>query len=97
MGRVELMSDQGFLIGRVCVQTNCIGGWNWISSLWNAVKCPVMSFWISMGLAWLCAALLLIFRFVFLFCWRIIMACLALDPVGSCLELSFSLGVETFG
>ena len=23
------------------------GGWNWISSLWSAMKCPVVSFWVS--------------------------------------------------
>ena len=26
------------------------GGWSWISSLWNAVKCPVVSFEMSVGL-----------------------------------------------
>ena len=53
------------------------------------MQCPVVSFSVPMGLAWLYAALLLMFRIVFLFCWRIIMVCLALDPVGSWLELAF--------
>ena len=26
------------------------GGWSWISSLWSAMKCPVMSYEMSMGL-----------------------------------------------
>ena len=53
------------------------------------MQCPVVSFSVPMGLAWLYAALLLMFRIVFLFCWRIIMLCLAPDPVGSWLELAF--------
>ena len=28
----------------------CSGGWSWISSLWSAMKCPVMSYEMSMGL-----------------------------------------------
>ena len=47
------------------------GGWSWISSLWSAMKCPVVSFVVSMGLAWLWAACLSMFRVVFLFFWRI--------------------------
>ena len=49
-----------------------------------------------MGLAWLWAAWLLMFSVVFLFCWKIIMLCLALDLVGSWVELGFRVGVETF-
>jgi len=33
--------------GSLC---RCSGGWGWISSLWSAVKCPVMSYEMSMGL-----------------------------------------------
>ena len=33
--------------GSLC---RCSGGWSWISSLWNAMKCPVVSFEVSMGL-----------------------------------------------
>jgi len=40
----------------------CSGGWSWIFSLWNAMKCPVVS------LVWLWAAHLLMFRVAFLFC-----------------------------
>ena len=36
---------QGFLVREACV-----GGWSWISSLWSAMKCPVVSFEVSMGL-----------------------------------------------
>ena len=56
-----------------------------------------MSSGISMGLAWLGAACLLMFRVVFLFCWRISMVCLTLELVGSLVVLGFIVGVETFG
>jgi len=68
-----------------------------MSSLWSAVKCPVVSFGVSMGLAWLWAARILMFKVGFLFCWRIIVVCLALDLVRSWVELGFSVGVETLG
>ena len=47
-----------------------------------------------MCLAWLWAAWLLMFRVVFLFCWKIIMLCLALDLIDSWVELGFSVDVE---
>ena len=28
----------------------CSGGWSWISSLWSAMKCPIVSFEVSLGL-----------------------------------------------
>ena len=55
------------------------------------------SFGVSMGLAWLWAAYLLLLKAVFLLCWRISMVCLALELVGSCVELGFSVDMETFG
>ena len=67
----------------------CSSGWNWISSLWSAIKCPVVSFGLSMGLALLWATNLLMFRVVFLFCWRISMVYLVLDLVGSWVKLGF--------
>ena len=33
--------------GSLC---QCSGGWIWISSLWSAMKCPVMRYEMSMGL-----------------------------------------------
>ena len=33
--------------GSLC---RCSGGWSWISSLWSAMKCPVVSLKMSMGL-----------------------------------------------
>ena len=57
----------------------------------------VVSFGASIGLAWLWAAHLLMFKVVFLFCWRISMVCLALELVDSSVGLSFSVGMETFG
>ena len=73
------------------------GGWSWISSLWSAMKCLVVSFGVSIGLAWLGAACILMLRSVFLYCWRISMVCLALEFVGSWVELGFSIDMEAFG
>ena len=53
-------------------------------------------FWGVMGLAWFWAAHLLMFRFVFLFCWRIIVVHFALKLVRSWVELGFSVDMETF-
>ena len=69
----------------------------YLFSLWNAMKCLVVSFGVSIGLAWLWEACLLMFRVVFLFGWRIIMVCLALDIVGTWVEFGFNIGVKTFG
>ena len=60
------------------------------------MKCPVVSLGLSTGLAWLWEAHFLMFSIVFLFCWIISMVCLALDLVGSWVELGFIVGVETF-
>ena len=59
------------------------------------MKYPEVSFGVTMGLAWLWATRILMFRVVFLFCWRIFMLCITLDLVGSWVELGFSVGVET--
>ena len=61
------------------------------------MKCPVVSSGVSMVLVWLWAACLLMLRAVFLLCWRISMVCLALELVGSWVELGFSVGMESFG
>ena len=61
------------------------------------MKCPIVSFGVSMGLAWLWAACLLMLRAVFQICWRISMVRLALELVGSWVDLGFSVGMETFG
>ena len=50
----------------------------------------------SMGLAWLWEACLLMLRAVFLLCWRISVVCLNLELVGSWVELGFSVGMEAF-
>ena len=55
-----------------------------------------MSFGVFMGLAWFWAAHILMFRFVFLFCWRIIVVHFALKLVGSWVELGFSVDMEVF-
>ena len=36
-------------------------------------------------------------RAVFLHCWRVSIVCLALERVGSWVELGFSVGMEAFG
>ena len=60
------------------------------------MKCPVVSFEMSMGLEWLSATSLLMLRAVYLLCWRISVVCLALELVGSWVELGFSVGMEAF-
>ena len=49
----------------------------------------------SMGLAWLSACILML-RAMFPICWRISIVCLALELVGSWVELGFSVGTEVF-
>ena len=61
------------------------------------MNCPVVGSGVSMGLTRLWVAYLLMLRAVFLLCWRIIVVCLALELVGSWVELSFSVGMEAFG
>ena len=87
------MACQGFLVRGVCVCV-LLGG---AGSLLSGVICPVVSFGVSMGLAWLWAACVLMVRVVFLLCWRISVVCLALELVGSWLELGFSVHMEAFG
>ena len=47
VGGVVQVACQGFLAREACVSS---GGWSWISSLWSAMKCPMMSYEMSMGL-----------------------------------------------
>ena len=61
------------------------------------MKCPVVSFGLSMGLASLWAACILKLRAIFLCSWRICVVCLALELVGSWVELGFSVDMEAFG
>ena len=61
------------------------------------MKCPVVSFDVSMGLAWLWAACILKLRAVFLCCWRTYVVCLALELIGPWVVLGFSVGMEAFG
>ena len=61
------------------------------------MKCPVVNFGESMGLGWLWAAHLLMFRILFPFFWRINVLCVALELVGSPVDLGFSVCMETLG
>ena len=61
------------------------------------MKCPVVSFKVSLGLVRLLAACIFVLRIMFLCCWRISMACLALELIDSWVELGFSVGMEAFG
>ena len=47
VGGVVSVACQGFLVRKACW---CSGGWSWISSLCSAMKCPVMSYEMSVGL-----------------------------------------------
>ena len=60
------------------------------------MKCPVMSYEMSVGLESLWAACILKLRAVFLCCWRICVVCLALELVGPWVVLGFSVGMEAF-
>ena len=60
------------------------------------MKCPVMRYGISVVLGCLWAACILELRAVFLCCWRICLVCLALELVGPCVVLGFSVGMEEF-
>ena len=60
------------------------------------MKCPVMSYEMSVGLEWLWAACILNLRAVFLCYWRICVVCLALELVGPWVVLGFSVGMEAF-
>ena len=46
--------------------------WVELNFLWSAIKCSVVSFGVSMGLAWLWAAHLVMFRVVFLFAGELV-------------------------
>ena len=60
------------------------------------MKCPVMSYEMSVDLEQLWAACILKLRTVFLCCWRICVVCLALELIGPWVVLGFSVGVEAF-
>ena len=61
------------------------------------MKCPAVSFEVSMSLLWLWAACILMLRAMFLFCWRISVACHGLELIGSWMGFGFSIGMEAFG
>ena len=61
------------------------------------MKCALVSFEVSMGLVRLWAACILVLRAMFLRCWRISMVCLALELIGSWVELGFNVDMEAFG
>ena len=63
----------------------------------SAMKRPVVCFGVSIGLAWLWAACLLMLIIVFLLCWRINMVCLALEFVDSWVEFDFRVDMEALG
>ena len=54
------------------------------------MKCPIVSFEVSVGLVWLLAICILMLRVMFLHCWRISLICLSLKLVGSWVDF-FSL------
>ena len=60
------------------------------------MKCPVVSFEVSVGLVRLWEPCVLKLRAVFLCCWRICVVCLALELVGPWVVLGFSVGMEAF-
>ena len=81
-----------FLIMEACISV--LAGGAGVSSFWSAMKCPIVSFEVSVSLVWFWADCILMLRAVFLYCWRISMVCLALKFVGSWVELGFSVCIE---
>ena len=72
----------------------------WVELDLFSLECNEVSsseFWVSMSLAWLWVACILMLITVFLGCWRISMVCVALELVGSWVELGFNVGMEAFG
>ena len=61
------------------------------------MKCPVVSSEVSMGLVRLLATCILMLSVLFLRFWKISLVCLALELVGSWVELGFRVGMEAFG
>ena len=95
MGGVGWVACQGFLVREACVGV-LVGGAGFFS-LWRSMKCPVVRFEMSMCLTLLWTACILKLMAMFLHCWRICMVCLALELVGSWVELGFSVGMQDFG
>ena len=60
------------------------------------MKCPAMSYEMSVGLEYLWAACIFKLRAVFLCCCRIFLVCLALELVGPWVVLRFSVHMEVF-
>ena len=60
------------------------------------MKCPVISYEMSVGLEYLWAACIFKLRAVFLCCCRIFLVCLALELVGPWVVLRFSVHMEVF-
>ena len=48
MGGVGQVACQGFLVREACISV--LAGGAGVSSLWSAMKCPVVSFEVSVGL-----------------------------------------------
>ena len=55
----------------------------------------ISEFWDVYGFSIALGSHLLVFRVMFLFCWRISMMFLALDLIGSWVELGFFIGMES--
>ena len=69
----------------------------WVEMSLFSLECPAVSFKVSVGLVWYLAACVLILRVMSLCWWRISLVCLAMNLVGSLVELGFNVGVEAFG
>ena len=84
---------------------NCRDGGAWWAAVYGVAESRTWlkqlssssSIGISIGLAWLWVACLLMFRVIFLFFWRISMVCLALELVSFGVKLGCRAGMEIFG
>ena len=71
----------------------------WVELYFFSLECNEMSsneLWDVYGFGVTLGTCILELRAVFLCCWRICLVCLALELVGPCVVLGFSVGMEAF-
>ena len=79
------------------VSSLCVGLYRWLVKVSWLGKLVSVFWWVELdffGQLW--AACILELRPVFLCFWRICLVCLALELVGPCVVLGFSVGMEVF-
>ena len=93
MSGIGLVACQGFLVRGACVCAL------WVELDLFSLECNGVSsseFLGVYGFGMVLGSLCLVLRTVFLLWWRISMVCLALELVGSWMELGFNVDMEAF-